>query len=70
MPLRAKKHFNNLGNYATANTRKATLFKMKAFLKPPAPGKENKAPKVGIVLTDILSRLCMWVNDLAEWKSS
>jgi hypothetical protein len=54
-----------------ANTRKATLFKMKALLKPPAPGKENKAPTVGtIVLTDILSRLCMWVNDLAEWKTS
>jgi len=67
-----KKHLNNLEDYATANTRKTTLSKMKALLKMLVPGKENKVPKVGIVLTVILSCPYMWVNVLAVcsvWKS-
>ena len=45
MPLWAKKCLKNLGNYATTNLRKNTIYKMKSLLKLLVLGKGNKAQR-------------------------
>ena len=58
MPLRAKKYLKNLGKYATTNSRKNTISKMKALLKPLVLGKENKAQRS--VLFSMLGLVLMY----------